>query len=281
MTPTGTKLETHEERLARLRQATQLLHKEVQTVEELAAQRQCAARLEEEIRELHEQLRRVQRLAALGTMSAMLAHEFNNILTPIINYAQMARKNPRLREKAVTRAAEGGQRASDICQAILGIARGSSPEPVRVNVSALVSEAILAMGRNPRRDAIDVVLSAPADLAIRTRKVELEHVLLNLLINARQAVLDRPRPRKIEISARTCDGGAVIRVRDNGPGIPPEIQPRVFEPFFTTRTGRDGKDEGSGLGLALSREIVQSLGGEIRLESQPGKGATFTVQIPA
>lgn len=281
MTATTTSPEAQEEHLARLRQAAQALQDEVGASDRLAAYQEYVRHLEAEVRGLHAQLHRVHRLATLGTMSAMVAHEFNNILTPIIGYAQMAQQKPRMRKKAVARAAEAGQRANDICQAILGIARGDSPEPVRLEVAALVAETLRVMARDPKRDGIDVVFHAPEDLTVVARKVELEHVLLNLLLNARDAVLRKSPPRRIEISAEPRDGGAVIRVSDNGPGIPREIRQRIFEPFFSTRTGPDGQPEGTGLGLALCRELVRSLGGRIDVESEPGRGATFSVHVLA
>jgi signal transduction histidine kinase len=101
------------------------------------------------------------------------------------------------------------------------------------------------------------------------------------LLNARAAVLEKSPPRKIEISARKCDDGVLIGVCDNGGGIPPEIRQQIFEPFFTTRADRDGDAKGHGLGLAVCREIMGSLGGWIALESEPGRGTTFTLHLPA
>ncbi len=241
-------------------------------------------RLEQLIAEnqaLRQQLIRSQRLAALGTMSAMVAHEFNNILTPIISYAQMAQRNPSMIAKALDRAFDGGQRATDICRAILGLTRDAPAEPVRVNLGQLISDTLLAIGRDPKRDTIEIVIRTPADLAIITRKVELQQVLLNLLLNARAAVLAKNAPRRIEISASAAGSDAVIHVSDNGVGIPRENVKRIFEPFFTTKPSPDGKPGGHGLGLAVCQEIVRSLKGEISVQSTPGCGAIFTVLLPA
>jgi len=230
---------------------------------------------------LKQQLVSSQRLAALGTMSAMVAHEFNNILTPIISYAQMAQRNPAMVAKAIDRAFDGGQRATDICRAILGLAREDRAEPVRVNVCKLITDTLLAIGRDPKRDAIEIVVRTAADLSIVTRRVELQQVLLNLLLNARTAVLGRPAPRRIEVSASAAGPEVVISVMDNGVGIPRENLKRIFEPFFTTKPNTDGKPGGHGLGLAVCREIVRTLNGEINVKSRPGSGATFTLLLPA
>lgn len=229
---------------------------------------------------LRQQLLRTQRLAALGTMSAMVAHEFNNILTPIISYAQMAQRNPSMIAKALDRAYDGGQRATDICRAILGLAREEQPQAARLNVDQLISDALLALGRDPKRDSIEIVVRTPADLSIVTRRVELLQVLVNLLLNARSAVMDKKPPRRIEIAASGVNDDVIILVADNGVGIPRENIHRVFEPFFTTKPNAEGKPGGHGLGLAVCQEIVQSLEGEISVHSDPGNGATFTLVLP-
>jgi len=214
-------------------------------------------------------------------MTAMIAHEFNNILTPAISYAELARKDPGMTDKSIARTIDCGRRATDICSAILGIAGQGAPEAVRLDVSRLITETLLAMGRDPKRDGIDMVFRAPADLTMVTRKVELQQVLLNLLLNARTAVLKRGGPRRIEVVAERCGDDVVIRVVDNGVGIDPGNLRKVFEPFFTTRSDTDGRRAGHGLGLAICREIVASLGGEIAVESEPGRGTTFTVSLAA
>ena len=239
------------------------------------------AQLQQEVKALRDQIRRSQRLATVGTMTAMVAHEFNNILTPIINYAQLAKVNPALSEKAIARAAEGGRRASIICNAILGITRDGPVQSEEVNLSELIQQTIAAMAREPQRDAIDLIVHAEQDLRVVTKRVELQHVLLNLLINARAAVLARPAPRRIEIAAACEDSDIVIRVSDNGVGIAPENLDKVFEPFFTTKTHTDEEDGGSGLGLAFCRQTVTTMDGTINVDSVEGQGATFTVTIPA
>jgi len=240
------------------------------------------SRLQAEVDALRTQLRSSQRLATLGTMTAMIAHEFNNILTPIMNCAQMARMNPELMDKAINRAAHGGQRAEKICRAILGVAGEDHEGPEEVNVSALISETIAAMAREPARDGIELILEAPPELAVLTRRVELQQVLLNLIINARAAVMDKSAPRRIEISARRAGDDTIIHVRDNGVGIAPENIERIFQPFFSTKPKpAAGSDAGGhGLGLAVCREIINGLGGDIDVAGEVGVGATFVLRLP-
>jgi signal transduction histidine kinase len=235
-----------------------------------------AARLRTQVRKLREQLRRAQSIATLGTMTAMVAHEFNNILTPIVNYAQLARNNPSLQAKAVSQAADSGKRASAICDAILGMARPGAKETEEIHLQSFVEETLTAMARDPHKDAIDLSVSVPEDLVLVARRPELQQVLLNLLLNARHAVKARPGPRRIEIRAQADGRETAFSVRDNGVGIPSKNLTRIFEPFFTTRP-----NGGSGLGLAFCQQVVRSQGGRILVRSRPGAGTTFTVVLPS
>ncbi|MCP4376132.1 MAG: HAMP domain-containing histidine kinase [bacterium] len=243
--------------------------------------KQQLAKLNAEVSELRSLLRQAQRMASVGTMTAMIAHEFNNILTPIINYAQMAKSNPSLTDKAINRAANGGMRAAEICEAILGMTRNAPVELETVLLEELVAETVAAMARNFSKDAIELVIDIPSDLQINTRKVEFQQVLLNLLINARTAVMQKRSIRRVEVHATKENGMVTIVISDTGMGITPGNLKQIFEPFFTTRDGQDGKEQGHGLGLALCREIVESLGGDISAHSQRNQGATFTTRIPA
>jgi two-component system NtrC family sensor kinase len=212
-------------------------------------------------------------------MAAMVAHEFNNILTPVVSYAELAQRNPRLTAKAIAKAADGGKRATAICDAILHMTHGRAPEAVETPLADLVAETLTVMGRDPAKDRIDLRVDAPGGQTATVPRVELQQALLNLILNARQAVLDRRPPRRIEISARRHDGRVVLRVRDNGAGIAPEDRQHIFEPFYTTRAG--GREGGSGLGLAICQQIVQAANGSIHVTSTPGKGSTFIISLPA
>ncbi len=238
------------------------------------------AKLQGQVAALRAQLARAQRLATMGTMTAMVAHEFNNILTPIINYAQLAKVNPSLATKAIDRAADGGRRATSICNAILGMARDTTAEMAPVKLRELIDDTLCAMAREPQKDGIELVLDVPADFTLVARRVELQQVLLNLLINARSAVMGKPGGmRRIAITARREGDRAVLGVQDNGVGIPSENHQQIFEPFFTTKAQADD-DGGSGLGLAICKQIITDMGGDISVQSEPGDGAHFTLSIP-
>jgi signal transduction histidine kinase len=244
------------------------------------SQRERLDRLTAEVAALRQQLHAAQRLATVGTMTAMVSHELNNILTPIISYAQLARKNPSLADKAIARAAEGGQRATRICKAILGVSSESSGELTEENVSELVAEILSAMARDPAKDSITLNLLVPPDLTVRTRRAELQQVLLNLVINARESVLAKPLPRQIDIAAFRDDDRIHLTVADSGVGIAEENMEHIFQPFFTTKDGENGVTRGHGLGLAFCQQVVSSLDGEILVESKLGEGACFSVRLP-
>ena len=129
------------------------------------------------------------------------------------------------------------------------------------------------------RDSIDLDIDVPKGLALIAPRVELQQVLLNLILNARDALLARPAPRQMLISFQRLNGDVIVRVGDNSVGIPAENIDRIFEPFFTTHA--DDDSDGSGLGLAICHQIIHAIGGTISVESEPSKGATFTVTLPA
>jgi signal transduction histidine kinase len=236
-------------------------------------------RLESEVQSLRQQLRHAQRLAAVGTMTAMVAHEFNNILTPIVNYAQMAQSNPKLAEKAIDKAASGGERASQICKALMGMTQ-TGQDVTLVNVADVVEQTRVAMVRDPAKDCITMSVDVPPGLTVKARSVELQQVLLNLLINARAAVLANPSgDNRIAVSARKKNG-VEIRVTDNGIGISPQNLEKIFQPFFTTKSSGDGETGGHGLGLSICRDIVAQMNGTISVQSTLGQGSTFTVRLP-
>ncbi|MBT3201776.1 MAG: GHKL domain-containing protein [Phycisphaerales bacterium] len=241
---------------------------------------QQVEKLNAEVHELRQLLRQSQRMASVGTMTAMIAHEFNNILTPIINYAQMAQTNPTFAPKAITRAASGGLRASEICEAILGMTHNSPAELQSISLKDLLEETLVAMARDFSKDRIELTLDIPEELEISTRKIELQQVFLNLLINARSAVMQSNRTRRITIVTTCTQQTVTTRVSDTGMGITPGNMKQIFDPFFTTKDGQDDHEQGHGLGLALCREIIESLDGEITAESAKGQGATFTVTLP-
>lgn len=237
------------------------------------------AELSAEVASLREQLARTQRLATVGTMASMLVHEFNNLLTPIVSYAEMAQQSPALLSKAVDKAYHSGHQAKKICDAMLRMSRGHIGPAVDSSVIGIISDALSTIPRSLDQDRIDLSVSVPEGMTIRTRPAELQQVLLNLILNARRSVLANSGAMSIGIQAVRAGNACAISIRDNGGGIEAENLGRVFEPFFSTSDPAKG-DGGTGLGLAVCKQIVESLGGSIRVDSCPGEGATFTLTMP-
>lgn len=229
------------------------------------------------IRDLREQLRAAQKLSMLGTMSSMVIHEFNNLLTPITNYAHLARRNPEMIDKALDAATRVGAQAHSICNAFLGMTHESPDHAEPVRLRALAEETIAAMGRDPARDRIAIHCNLSNATVLLARRDRLQQVLLNLLLNARQVLIDKPGDRWIRISSQIKDDTVVLRVADNGPGMTPDVRERIFQPFFTTSPNAKS---GSGLGLTVCQNIIREMGGTIGVTSTPGLGTVFTLSLP-
>jgi signal transduction histidine kinase len=226
------------------------------------------------------QLQVLQRQAAIGSLTAMMVHEFNNILTPMINYAALAKQNPDLTDKALHWAHEGGLRASHICQAIQGIFRRETGPNRSGPIHRLVHETIEATARPPEKDQIDLAVSIPEDLEAAVPAAELQLVMLNLYTNARRAVLQSGGIRRILVTGCRQSDGVLMKVVDSGCGLGGELGERIFEPFFTTTDPGDIKHRGGGLGLTVCRHIVSSWPGRIWADGEQGHGTAFFVQMP-
>jgi two-component system NtrC family sensor kinase len=245
------------------------------------------AETQRQIDALRGQLVDSQRLATIGTIAAVIAHEFNNLLTPIVSYSQYALQSAQgpspdmpLICKALTKAFSSAEKAGRICASMLSLARGESSSTA-VSVQKIVDEALMVMARDPQKDGIALRVQIQPDLFVQGDSVQLEQVLLNLLINARQAMLGRGGSLTVKAAAAN-DHEIRLQVIDTGQGIPEKLLPRIFEPFFSTKTtSRDGEPHGTGLGLAICKDIVQHHNGRIEVESQVDKGTTFNVYLPA
>jgi signal transduction histidine kinase len=239
---------------------------------------------------LEEQLRQAQKMEAVGQLASGVAHDFNNLLTGVTGNLTLALQatapdDPR---REFLRAAEvAAWRAAELTQQLLGFARQAKPRMRAVDLNECVREAADLL-RRTLGPAIEIVVNAPEDLGlVEADAGQINQVLMNLCLNARDAM---PNGGRLELE--TCNAGADdsqthasgsasadwvrLRVRDNGQGIAAEIQPRIYEPFFTTK--EVGK--GTGLGLAVAFGIVKEHRGWIKCHSEPGEGACFDIYLP-
>src|SRR4051812_37150647 len=246
--------------------------------------------MQQQLDALREQLTESQRLATIGTIAAVIAHEFNNLLTPIVSYSQYALSSANsdapdmeLVRKALGKAFQSSSKAGQICTSMLGLARGESAFGP-VEVQRLVDETLSVLARDPPKDGIAPRIQVPRGLTVVGDPVQLEQVLLNLLINARHAMLGRGGSITVKAGRAAGDGtGEEVRIQviDTGPGIPEKHLGKIFQPFFTTKgTARKGEAKGTGLGLAICKEIVEHHHGRIEVQSEVGKGTAFTICLP-
>ena len=243
----------------------------------------------EELQKAQETLVHSERLSAVGQLVAGVAHELNNPLTVILGYAGLLlekRPDPAERRKLDLIAAEA-ERCKKIVQNLLTFARKQKAEKSRVDLGEVIRRTVSLREYQMRTENIKVELALASDLPAAFADFhQLQQVILNLLVNAEQAIHDAGKGSRIAIATRciesqtrgsTPDRSIEIVVEDDGPGIPTANRARVFEPFFTTK--EIGK--GTGLGLSICYGIVADQGGTIRVESEPGAFTRFTIVLPA
>ncbi len=239
--------------------------------------------LQQQVDALKEQLAQAQKMTALGELMSTTTHEFNNVLTTIINYAKMGlrHKDAATREKAFDKILLAGNRAAKITSTILGMARNRSTSLEPTDLAKLVDDALVLLEREMTKYRIAIDRRFEAAPAAMINGNQIQQVLLNLLINARQAMATGGTII-IRISHDRDANMVDLMVRDTGSGIPQDKLRRIFDPFFTTKAGPDASGKGgTGLGLSTCREIIEAHHGRIRVESTVGKGTCFTLKLPA
>jgi signal transduction histidine kinase len=230
---------------------------------------------------LRQQLLQAQRLSSVGELASSVAHEFNNILTTIINYAKRGVKgqNTASQAQAFEKILRGGQRASAIVNSMLGFARNHTSQREPTDIVHLVEEVLLLTEKDLSKHRVQLEKRFLARPVVNVVAGQIEQILVNLVINARQAMPNGGR-LKVEVRENLAGDTAEIKIADTGVGIAPENLRQIFEPFFTTKQPDEYGRGGTGLGLSVCRQIIEQHHGRIRVESVVGKGSTFVVKLP-
>lgn len=237
---------------------------------------------EEQVAVLQQQLAQAQKLCAMGELVSTTTHEFNNVLMTIINYAKMGlrHKDEATRDKSFEKILAAGERAAKITNAVLGMARNRSNSFEPIDLAALIEETMVLLERELRKYRISVetqMASVPPANAIGN---QIQQVVLNLLINARQAMPNGGRVL-IKLSHDAASDMIELVIHDTGAGIPPEKLRHIFDPFFSTKKGPDKSGKGgTGLGLSACRNIIEAHRGRVRVESKVGVGTAFAIKLP-
>ncbi len=228
-------------------------------------------------KDMQTKLTQAERLAAVGELAAGVAHEINNPINTVINCAQLIQDGDDATSNCQV-IIEEGKRIADIVGDLLQFARDDRDAPQPTSIPEVVQRTLRLVGENWKRHGLRLQIDIADDLPqVLARPQRLQQVLLNLLINAKDALLSVERDvRSVWLSAIAEKGGIRTTVRDNGPGLPGQLGLRVFEPFVTTKRARGG----TGLGLSISKSIVEGYGGTLEVESTPGQGASFHVWLP-
>jgi two-component system, NtrC family, sensor kinase len=239
-----------------------------------------------ELKRAHEHVLHVEKMATIGKMAAVVAHEINNPLSGILTYAKLLRKWIERGDVATTRKIEAEQsldliatesrRCGDLVKNLLTFSRSAPMNVQTCDLNAVADRCVRLVTHQLEMHGVELHLDLPSDLPrVQCDPAQIEQVVLALVMNANDAM---PRGGNLWLSTRVCDNPTelAIGVRDDGAGIPPDLVPHLFEPFLTTK--ENGKSVG--LGLAVSHNIVEAHGGRIDVQSQLGKGTTFTVMLP-
>ena len=234
----------------------------------------------EEIERHEAQMIQAQKLSSLGTMAAGVAHQLNNPLNNIWTSCQIAIDeldtcDPPFMRKMLDNIDQETVRARDIVKGLLEFSRTKVFSMRWIELAVIAKRALTLIAAQVPAE-VEVHTDIPPELKVQVDVQRFQEVLLNLLLNAVQAIGSRPGRITLKAAADEATRQAVITVQDTGPGIPADIRGRIFDPFFTTK----GDNQGTGLGLAVAYGIIKQHRGSIAVESEPGEGCTFVIRLP-
>jgi C4-dicarboxylate-specific signal transduction histidine kinase len=247
--------------------------------EAIAAQVDEERRMRRQLQSLQRQVIRQERLAAIGVLVSGIAHELNNPLQAILGFAELLQMRHDLPAGAASELAviqKESTRASAIIRNLSRFSRQTTADAATIRLRDVVTSIVELRHRKLEQDGIVLEVSESGDPFVHAVFAELQQVVLNFVINAEQAVMQTAEPRVIAVTTSERDHRACLEVQDSGPGVPAEDEPKLFQPFFTTKP----VGEGTGLGLSVSYGIIQSHGGRIGYRRAPGGGAIFYFDLP-
>ncbi|MCI0343564.1 MAG: response regulator [Planctomycetales bacterium] len=258
----------------------------IEAARAIEGHRSAGKRLERSLKRLRAaegQLVQSSKMAALGLLASGIAHEFNNLLTGIYGMAQLAEETGKREhvEKSLRVAVENSRRARDIVKNLLSFARPYSKPGEAVDLASATDEVLELIRREVDSRGVKLVKNYRPAPPVAIARGEVQQVILNLVLNAVQAMEGR-EGGLLAVGLRRRSETVVLTVADTGVGIPRAALPRLFEPFFSTKSLLGGSSEprGAGLGLSVSFGIVRAAGGRIRVKSREGAGTVFTVRLP-
>ncbi|MFZ1205457.1 MAG: ATP-binding protein, partial [Candidatus Acidiferrales bacterium] len=252
--------------------------------EALLTQIEEQKRTEEALQVARAELTRVARITTIGELTASIAHEVNQPLAAVVANADacvawLSHQNPNLAEAraAAERATQGATRASEVIVRIRSLINKATPQKALVQINEIIAETVALTEGQASRNGVSLVMELAPDLpAVLGDSIQLQQVVLNLLMNGIEAMSSiHDKPRRLVIRSRVQDSQVSVSVQDSGVGVKADLMPRLFEPFFTTRS------KGMGMGLPISRSIIEAHGGKLWAESTASEGATFQFTLPS
>lgn len=263
------------ERTAELKSANEAL------LNQIAEQK----RTEEALQIARAELARAARITTIGELTASIAHEVNQPLAAVVANADacvawLSHQTPNLVEAraAAERSIQGATRASEVIVRIRSLINKATPEKTRVQMNETIDETLALAERQALRNNVSLVTKLAPDLPeVLGDRIQLQQVILNLVMNGIEAMTSvTDRPRELVIRSELQESGQVgVSVQDSGIGVRPEVMGRLFEPFFTTRP------QGMGMGLSISRSIIEAHGGRLWAESTVSQGSIFQFTLPS
>ncbi|MGI9554202.1 MAG: response regulator [Thermodesulfobacteriota bacterium] len=236
-------------------------------------------------KKLEVQLLQSAKMSAVGQLAAGVAHEFNNVLSGIVGYTSLAMSRndvDKIRED-LTVVDKASNRAIEVVRKLLAFSRQKDEKYSLTNLDDVVDDSVSLVSNTLEKEGVKVLKHFGKTPPVKVNQGEIQQVILNLVINAKHAIDENTEisseEKVIGITTEAVDNFVKLDISDTGVGIPKENIPKIFEPFFTTKD-RNSKEPGTGLGLPITYAIIERHGGSIDVDSELGKGTTFTIWIP-